>query len=45
MADDVLKGFLVSLGFKIDRSSEKKFNNAVADATKNIAKLTIALEA
>ena len=45
MADDVLKSFLVSLGFKIDQSSEKKFNNAISDATKNIAKLTVALEA
>lgn len=45
MADDVLKSFLVSLGFKIDQSSERKFNNAITDATKNIAKLTVALEA
>jgi hypothetical protein len=36
MSNDVIKSFLVSLGFKVDQSSAKKFQNSVEDAEKTV---------
>ncbi|MEE8627252.1 phage tail tip lysozyme [Methylobacterium ajmalii] len=44
MADDVLKGFLVSLGFKIDDASQKKFQSAVKSAVTQANLLASAIE-
>lgn len=39
MQGDVIKSFLVGLGFGIDDASYAKFNNAIATATKRVAAL------
>lgn len=36
MSTEVIKSFLVSLGFKVDESSSKKFSNSVSDAEKTV---------
>lgn len=45
MAGDVIKEFLVSLGFKIDGASERKFTDGVVRATKTVTALAVAAEA
>lgn len=46
MADqDVIKEFLVKLGFKSDEASLKKFTNGVENATKNVVKLAASIQA
>lgn len=45
MAGDVIKEFLVSLGFKIDGASERKFSQGVVGATKTVVALAVAAEA
>ncbi|NII73264.1 hypothetical protein FHW84_001833 [Dyella sp. SG562] len=42
---DVIKEFLVSLGYKIDVSTERKFNDSIKGATKAVEGLGIALGA
>lgn len=44
MADDVLKAFVISLGWKIDQGSEKKFHNVVRSATTQALLLADAVE-
>lgn len=39
MTDDVLKGFWVSLGYKVDEASESKFRDGVAKAEKALVSL------
>lgn len=39
MSTEVIKSFLVSLGFKVDESSSKKFSNSVEDAEKTVKAL------
>ncbi len=45
MADNVLKEFLVALGFKVDQDSLKKFNTGVAHATGSVLRLAAATTA
>lgn len=45
MSADVIKDFLVSLGFKIDDAGMKKFTGGIESATLTVAKLGVTLEA
>lgn len=45
MNADVIKSFLVSLGFDVDSSGEKKFNATLAGVTMNAVKAGVAIEA
>ena len=45
MADDVLKSFVVSLGWKIDREGERRVTEAIGSVTKQAALLATALGA
>ncbi|UIA94541.1 lytic transglycosylase catalytic (plasmid) [Erwinia tracheiphila] len=45
MSADVIKDFLVSLGFKIDDAGMKKFTGEIQAATLTVAKLGVTLEA
>lgn len=45
MADDVIKEYLLALGWKIDKASEQRFNNAVGTTTKTVAALGASLTA
>lgn len=42
---ETIKSFLVGLGFKVDESSERKFTDSVARATKTAMALGAAVEA
>lgn len=41
---DIIREFLVALGFKVDESSLSKFKRGIADATKAVAKMALAVE-
>lgn len=45
MNADVIKSFLVSLGFDVDSTGEKKFNATLAGVTMNAVKAGVAIEA
>lgn len=45
MADDVLKSFVVSLGWKVDREGERRVSEAIGSVTKQAALLATALGA
>ncbi len=45
MADEVLKGFLVSLGFKVDEQGQKKFKEVIQGAVLQANLLASAVEA
>lgn len=45
MSADVIKEFFVGLGWKVDQAGERKFKDTIATATKQVALLTVALEA
>lgn len=42
---DVIREFLVALGFKVDESSLRKFSDNIESATKNVGALVLAVEA
>lgn len=44
MADDVLKSFLVSISYKVEESTERKFVQSIDSATKNVAKFALGIE-
>lgn len=41
---DVIKEFLVSIGYKVEEANERKFVQSIDNATKNVAKLGLAIE-
>ncbi|MCC8364913.1 lytic transglycosylase [Xenorhabdus sp. PB61.4] len=41
---DVIKEFLVSLGFKVDKANEKKFSSVIAGVTANVLKFGAVVE-
>ena len=41
---EVIREFLVSLGFKTDQKSLKDFSNGIENATKNVVKLVAAIQ-
>ena len=45
MNADVIKDFLISLGFQVDESGAKKFDATIADTTLQAVKLGVAVEA
>lgn len=45
MADDVLKSFLVAIGYKEDEASKRRFIDGLAKAEKAVASLSLALAA
>lgn len=45
MADDVLKSFVISLGWKVDREGERRVTEAIGSVTKQAALLATALGA
>lgn len=45
MNSDVIKEFLVSLGFSVDEAGAKKFDNVIVGATANVIKMGVAVEA
>ena len=42
---DIIKSFLVSLGYEVDQASERKFNSGIAEATKKVTIFAAAISA
>ncbi|TGD96203.1 hypothetical protein [Methylobacterium nonmethylotrophicum] len=45
MADDILKSFLISIGYREDEASKRRFLDGIAKAEKAVASLSLALAA
>lgn len=45
MADDILKSFLVGIGFKVDKQGERKLTETISNITRQAGVLALALEA
>jgi len=45
MSGDVIKEFLVSLGYKLDESGHRRFTESIASTTKQVVALGVAIEA